>query len=360
MTFSSHDKKWMKRALTLAKKGQGNVSPNPMVGCVIVKNNRIISEGWHEKFGSPHAEIIALQKVKNVKSLSGATLYANLEPCVHFGKTPPCVPEIIKARLRRVVIGMQDQNPLVFGKGIRALKKAKIKVDIGCLESESKALNEVFIKNMKTGLPFVALKVAMSLDGKIATRTGESKWITSEKSRILVKKLRAKYDAILVGKNTVLQDNPELTAFQKESVRIILDSSFESSLSAKVFQNNRAILVTTKKAKKAKIVALQKKGIVVKIFPEKISLSPLLHWLLKEKNISSIFVEGGSEIFGAFFDEKLVDKVYFFIAPKIIGGKNAKSAIAGEGVKRLTNSLRISEWKFFQIGPDLFIEGEVS
>lgn len=359
MKSSMEDEKWMKRALFLAEKGRGRVSPNPMVGCVIVKNGRLLAEGWHKKFGGPHAEIETLRKIKNPSSLlHGATLYVNLEPCVHFGKTPPCVPEIIRAKLRRVVIGMKDPNPLVFGKGIRALGKAGVRTEIGCLEKEAKVLNRIFIKNMRTALPYVALKIAMSLDGKIATKTGESKWITSISSRRLVGKIRSLHDAILVGKNTVLQDDPRLSASNKP-VRIILDSSFEIPLNASVFRNSRAVLITTSSAPIKKIYALQKKGITVKIFPGKIRLAPLLGWLLKEKRIASILVEGGSEVFGSFIDKKFADYVYCFIAPKIIGGMKAKAAIGGVGISRLKDALSLSQMRLQRINQDIFIEAGI-
>lgn len=349
----------MKKALALARKGEGQVSKNPMVGCVITKNGRVVAEGWHKKFGRPHAEIVALKKIKNPASLRDAVMYVNLEPCVHFGKTPPCALKIVSSRLRRVIIGMKDPNPVVFGKGISVLKKAGMKVDVGCLEKECLGLNKVFLKNMKTGLPFVALKVAMSLDGKIATRTGKSKWITSEVSRNFVKKLRNDFDAIVVGKNTVLRDDPFLSGSKREPIRIVLDSSFETPLSAKVFRDHRAILVTTSKASRSKLQHLKKKNISIKIFPKKIQLTLLVHWLFRKQSIASILVEGGSEVFGSFFDEKLIDKVYFFIAPLIIGGKEAKPAVGGKGTDSLRRALRLTGWKLQGFGSDFLVTGNI-
>lgn len=360
MIFSKKDKQWMQRVLEFAEKGRGKVSPNPMVGCVIVKNNRILAEGYHQKFGGPHAEIMALGKVKSPSLLHGATLYVNLEPCVHFGKTPPCMPVVRNSGIKRIVVGMKDPNPLVSGRGIRALREAGIQVIVGCLENTCAKLNEVFIRNMKTGLPFVAVKVAMSLDGKNATKTGESKWITSQTSRKLVKKLRAGYDAILVGKNTVLQDNPVLSAQGREPIRIILDSSLETPISAKVYRNENVIVATTNKASRRKRETFLKKGVTLRIFPRKIQLRSFLHWLSVEKNIKSVFVEGGSKTFGSFFDEKLVDKVYFFIAPKIIGGEKAKSAVAGEGIRFLRQAIMVSSWEIRSVGQDFLITGQIA
>ncbi len=378
--FFRSDAFWMKRAINLARKGSGKVLGNPMVGCVIVKKGRVLAEGFHRKFGGNHAEIEALLKhgisgsglkraqhpqhpgAFNTGAFNGATMYVNLEPCAHFGKTPPCVPEIIRSGIKRVVIGMKDPNNLVFGKGIRILKKNGIYVEVGCLKKECMDLNISFITNMKKRRPYIAIKAAMSLDGKIATKTGESKWITSEKSRKYAKKLRAKYDAILVGKNTVLRDDPGLKAFNKagrEPIRIILDSMLATSPSAKVYRNRNVILVTTNRTQKSKIKKFAKKAIPLKIFPSKIRLAPLLQWLYRKKGISSIFVEGGSEVIGSFFDEKFVDKVYFFIAPKIIGGKDAKPAVSGYGVKDIAKSLYLTNIAITKIGPDLLYAGDV-
>lgn len=354
------DKKWMTRVLALARLGGQKVSPNPKVGSIIVKGERILAEAFHERFGGPHAEILALQKVKSRSLLSKATMYVNLEPCVHFGKTPPCLPIVQKSGIRRIVIGMEDPNPLVSGRGVSELRRSGLDISVGVLRDACEALNERFVKNMRTGLPWVTVKIAMSLDGKIATKTGESKWITSKESRSLVKKLRANHDAILVGKNTVLLDNPALRAFRRDPFRIILDPTLETPLSAKVYRDRNAIVIVTPQAPRQKREALQKRGIITKIFDKNGGLHPLLRWLYCEKNIGSLLVEGGSETFGLFFDEKLVDKVYFFIAPKIIGGRLAKSAVSGEGVQSLHQALRISEWKIRPSGPDFLIEGKIT
>jgi diaminohydroxyphosphoribosylaminopyrimidine deaminase/5-amino-6-(5-phosphoribosylamino)uracil reductase len=371
MKFSDQDKKFMARTLALAAKG--SVSPNPMVGAVITRNSRIVAEGWHRKFGGNHAEIEAInpptprmaglrrasKKSKKTK-LVGNTLYVNLEPCVGFRgkKTPGCVDAIIKSGIARVVVAIKDPNPLVSGRGCAALRNAGIKVGVGCLAEQATKLNEKFIKWMSTKKPFVAMKVAMSLDGKIATKTGDSKWITSRASRKYVHKLRDSYDAILVGKNTVLKDNPTLAGRLREPMRIILDSSFESPLNSKVFRDNNALVVTTNRAPKSKINLALKNGIKVKVFKNKITINPLLRYL-GSISVSSLFVEGGSQIFGSFIDEKCVDKAYFFIAPKIIGGKDSLIAISGKGVSSLKKAMTFKSKTIALVGEDILVEGNL-
>lgn len=347
----SKDVYFMERVLKLAKRGEGAVSPNPMVGAVLVRKGKIIVKAWHKIFGGPHAEKLVLSRAQG-----GDTLYVNLEPCVFFDwkKTPGCVPEIIKSGVSRVVIAMKDPNPKVFGRGIRQLRAAGIHVDAGLLQQEAEKLNEKFVKWMRTGIPFVGMKVAMSLDGKIATKTGDSKWITSEASRAWVKKLRDTYDAILVGSHTVLRDNPVLAGAKREPKRIILDSKLRISPRAKILRDNNVILVTTNRVPKSKINFFKKRGIFLKIFPKKIQLNPLLRFLGKQR-ISSVLVEGGSEVFGSFIDEKLVDCLYWFIAPKIIGGRKAIPALGGEGISSMRDALKFKNWKIQKIGADILI-----
>lgn len=360
MKIPNVDEQFMKRALMLAQRGRGCVSPNPMVGCVIVKNGKIISSAWHKRFGGKHAEILALERAKNRDDLRGAAMYVNLEPCVHFGKTPPCCPEIIKSGIKRIIIGIKDPNKLVNGKGIRMLCRNKIDVKIGCLKNDCGKLNEVFIKNVTARRPFIAVKIAMSLDGKIATKSSQSKWITSKDSRMVVKKLRDEFDAIIVGKNTVIKDNPSLSGLKKEPMRVVLDSSFEIPLKSKIFRNSRAVLITTSKAPKKKLKMLKGKGIAIKVFDEKINLASLPRWLLDRENTRNILVEGGSEIFGSFFDKRLVDRAYFFIAPKIIGGRKAKTSIGGGGIKNLKNIIQLKSVEFQKINKDFFIQGDIA
>lgn len=340
---------FMRRALALALRGQSSVSPNPMVGAVFVKNGKILAESWHQKFGEPHAEALLIQQLKKRGiSAAGGDLYVNLEPCVEFfgKKTPSCVQQIIQSGIRRVFIAMNDPNPRVSGRGIQALKKAKISVEVGCLRKDAMQFNQKFITWMRTGLPFVTMKVAMSLDGKIATKTGDSKWITSPESRRFVKQLRDEHDAILVGIHTVLRDNPELKGMRREPLRIILDSKWQTPKSARVLRDSNVLLVTTRH---------KKRSIPCKVFPKKIHLAPLLRFLGK-RGISSVLVEGGSEVFGSFVDKKLVDRFVWFIAPKIIGGRSAKTAVGGEGVSLMKKALVLSRPQVHMVGSDFFVD----
>lgn len=353
----------MKMAINLAKKGNGKTSPNPLVGTVIVKDDLIIGKGYHKFYGGPHAEINALNKAG--EKAIGATLYVNLEPCIHFGKTPPCVREIIKSGIKKVVIGMRDPNPFVFGKGIEELRKAKIEVKEGVLEDEAKKLNEVFIKYITLKIPFVALKVGMSLDGKISTNKGHSKWITNELSRNYVKHLRQIYDAILVGINTTIVDNPNLTIEKpfKKKFRIILDSKARIPFTANLLKqkdNYTTIIATTKRASINKLKKLEKYAEIL-ILKEKNGLVDLRH-LMKElvkMEISSILVEGGGEVNASFLKEMLVDKVFFFISPKIIGGNFAKNSVGGKGISSLNNAINLRDIKLRKFKEDILFEGYV-
>ena len=356
----SKDELFMKRALDLAAFGGFNVSPNPLVGAVIVKNGKIIAEGYHEKFGENHAEINAISTAKRKNlDLKGATFYVNLEPCVHFDgkKTGSCTDAISESGISRVIVAMRDPNPKVSGKGIYLLKRRGIKVEVGCLKALALKLNRKFIKWVGTGIPFVAMKVAMSLDGKIATKTGDSKWITSEKSREFVHELRDGFDAILVGINTVIKDNPALVGKKHEPLRIVLDSSLRIPNNSNVLRDNNVILITTDVASSDKIKALRKRGVRVEVFPKKHSLASLLRFFGKNR-ISSLFVEGGAEIFGSFIDEKLVDKYYWFISPKIIGGGSAKSAVGGNGINKIKDAVLLKNRLIKDIDGDLLIEAD--
>ena len=308
------DEFYMDMALKLAQKAQGRTSPNPMVGAVIVKNNRIIGKGFHKKAGLAHAEINALRQAgKNAK---GAVLYVTLEPCCFFGKTPPCTDAIIKAGIKKVIIAAKDPNPLNNGKGIAVLKNNKINVVSGVLEKESRRLNEVFEKYITTRMPFVILKMAQTLDGKIATKTGNSKWIFGEKSRRLVHKLRKQVDAVMVGANTARIDKPR---FKDSKMKIIVRSA----------RKNR-----------------------------KIDLNRLLKNLGK-KQVTSILCEGGGGLAWSLLSEKLVDKILFFIAPKIIGGKYAITSVEGKGIDTLDNAIRLKNMTVKTIGDDILIEGYI-
>lgn len=357
MKQSDKDIYFLEKTLHLAKKAEGFTSPNPLVGAVIARNDRIIAQGYHKKAGSPHAEVIAIRKVK--EDLRGATLYVNLEPCCHFGKTPPCVDEIIRKGIKRVVIATFDPNPMVYKKSVRKLRAAGIKVDIGFLEEAAKNLNEVFFKNMQKRTPFVAVKLAESLDGKIATSKGESKWITQKISRLFAKRLRDKYDSVLVGINTAIKDNPRLNGIKRVPYKVVIDSRLRLPKYSYLLKQNpdKLIIFTSKKSrpKRGKIPQAVK-VFFLKEAAGKLSLKSILK-VLYSLGVRSIFVEGGAETAGRFFDEKLVDKIYLFIAPKIIGGKNSFGSVAGRGFPSLQSCPKIEKVSIRRLGEDLLISG---
>lgn len=308
-----NDEDFIRKTLKLAKKGIGWTNPNPMVGALIVKDEHIIARGYHRKKGFPHAEIEAIQHAR--ESLQGTTLYVNFEPCAHFGKTPPCVDEIIRSRIKRVVCCSLDPNPKVKGQGIAKLKKAGVDVIVGVLEREARLLNEAFFTFHEKKRPFIAIKFAASLDGKIATRTGDSKWITNEKARTFAKMLRNEYQAVLVGINTVLKDDPHLG----NSLRVILDSKLKIPLKAQVLRDTNVIVATSQNANEKKEKLLKNMSITIfKFNGDQVPLKSLLKKLY-EKEIISIFVEGGATVLKSFIDEKLFDKVYAFYAPILLG-----------------------------------------
>ena len=318
-----NDEIFMREALRIAENARGRTSPNPLVGAVVVKDGKIIAEGWHRQAGTPHAEVHALNMAGELAS--GATLYVTLEPCSHFGRTPPCAEKIIESEIKKVVAAMEDPNPKVAGRGFGMLKSAKIEVEVGILEAEARKLNEVFIKWIKTGFPFVTMKFASSLDGKIATFSGESQWISCFESRKFVHRLRDINDAILVGIGTVLADNPSLTTRLvegKNPVRIIVDSKARTPLDSKIVTDKsaRTIIAVTENAPREKIFSLKNLGAEI-IFAgkERIDLKILLK-KLGEMEITSILVEGGGKIHFSMLESGLVDKIFAFIAPKIIGG----------------------------------------
>lgn len=356
------DEKYMRRAIKLAKQGEGKVSPNPLVGCVIVKDDKIIGEGYHEKYGDLHAERNA---IKNCKcSLKGATLYVNLEPCCHKGKTPPCVDAIIENKIAKVVVGTTDPNPLVAGKGIAKLKDAGIEVVVGVLEDKCKKLNEVFFHYILTKKPYVVLKYAMTLDGKIATYTGDSKWITNEKSRKHVHKLRNRYSAIMVGVNTVIADDPMLNCRINggaNPVRVICDSNLRIPLESKIVQSAKDIrtIVVATRSEASKVELLLKSNVEVLITTGKtVNLEEVIKYL-GESSIDSVLVEGGGTLQSSFIRENLVDKVYAYIAPKVVGGERPYSPMAGKGIEKMRDALRLNDYKMKQIDGDILIVGNV-
>jgi diaminohydroxyphosphoribosylaminopyrimidine deaminase/5-amino-6-(5-phosphoribosylamino)uracil reductase len=353
-----NDELFLKESLKLAKRGLSWTFPNPMVGAVIVKSGRIIAKGYHKKVGMPHAEIEAINGTKG--NVRGSTLYINLEPCCHFGKTPPCVQAIIKAGISRVVCSTLDPNPKVNGKGVEILKKAGIDVSVGLLEKEARLLNEAFFTFYQKKRPFIAIKFAVSLDGKIATKTSQSKWITNEKARQYAQKLRAEYQAVLVGIKTVLKDNPHLGLKQKnkkEPLRLILDPKLKIPLDSQVLRDKNVLIITTSFAKQEKLRAIKKRKIpFISYREEKIPLPRLLDHLRRQK-IISILVEGGGETIGHFIDEKLFDKIYAFYSPIIIGGKEAPSAVSGKGIENLNSAIHLSKLSFKHFGDNFLLIG---
>jgi len=355
---------FMHEALVLARKGLGKTSPNPMVGAVIVKRGRIVGGGWHKRAGGPHAEIVALEQA-GVRA-RGADLYVTLEPCGHFGRTAPCTEAVIKAGIRRVFAAWQDPNPKVNGQGFAALRKAGIEVNAGLMETEARALNEVYEKYITTGRPFVTLKLACSLDGKIATGKGESRWITGEAARKFVHRLRAQNDAVLVGAATVVADDPEFTvrlARGRQPRRVILDSRGQIPSTARVLLSCSPppLLVTTSLARKADVERLARAGAEVVVLPRRearVSLEDLME-ALGEREITSLLVEGGGKLAAGLLEAGLVDKVWFIIAPMIIGGESAPSAVRGRGIEKLSEAWKLKRPILRKLGEDIAIGGRI-
>lgn len=358
------DEFYMKRALRLALKGEAWVSPNPMVGAVIVKKDRIIGEGYHQKFGGNHAEINAINHA--TEPIRGATIYINLEPCMHYGKTPPCIESITAAKPARVVIGTPDPNPMVAGKGIEALKRNGIKTKVGVLEESCKELNERFFKFMQTGIPFVTLKFAQSIDGRIATASGHSRWISSEQSLALAHALRSHHDAVLIGSGTVLKDDPELTVRLikgRNPLRIVVDSHLHISPDARILKdqdNAKTIVATTIHASRDKRAQLTELGIeVMTVDTDKDRRVDLMRLLfeLGKRNISSVLVEGGAAIITSMLVEQLSDRVVIIIAPKIVG--KGIEAVGNLGTKSIDESPLLHYKKIRRLGNDLIIDGRI-
>lgn len=357
----------MKRALELAKKGRGRVNPNPMVGAVIVKDNQIVGEGFHEVFGGNHAEVNALNMAgENAK---GAEIYVTLEPCSHFGKTPPCALALIKAGIKRVIISMKDPNPIVSGRGIKILRDNGIEVVVGVLEAEAVKLNEIFVKYMETKTPYVLMKTAATLDGKISTVSGESRWISSKASREYVHYLRNNMMAIMVGIGTIITDNPMLTTRLegkrcKSPTAIIIDSKLRIPLNCRILETlkeRKVIIAVTEEADKNKIKQLEDIGVSIIKTPlkeEKVDLKYLMT-KLGELGIDSILLEGGSTLNFSFLKEKLVDKVMCFIAPIMLGGEKAKTPVGGIGIEKLSEAVKISNMELRTIEQDILIEGYI-
>lgn len=360
----------MKRALDLARRGRGRTSPNPLVGAVIVKAGQIIGEGYHQKAGTPHAEIHALNAAGD--NARGATLYTNLEPCCHWGRTPPCTKALLQADIAQVYVAEVDPNPSVAGKGIRQLQDVGVRVHVGVCAEEAAELNEIHRKYIQTGKPFVILKTAVSLDGKIATTSGESQWITSEVSRQRAHEIRDTVDAILVGSGTVIRDNPALTTRLQnrkgqDAIRIVLDSHGRTSTNARIFNPESSagvIVAVTPDASTKNIRRLEKAGAEVISVSEahsKVCFKRLME-ILGEREITSVLIEGGGEINASAVTAGVVDKVMCFIAPKLIGGRNAPGPIGGDGIAKLSEASHLQRVHITLIpdSDDFLIEGYLS
>lgn len=359
-----NDMEYMKLALDLAKNGIGFVNPNPMVGAVIVKDGRIIGKGWHEKCGELHAERNAFADC--TESCEGAAIYVTLEPCCHYGRTPPCTEAIIEHKIARVVIGSADPNPLVAGKGAAMLREHGIEVVEGVLKEECDALNEIFMHYITTELPFVTMKYAMTMDGKIACYTGESKWITGEESRLRVQQDRLKHSAIMVGVGTVLADNPMLTCRLeggRNPVRIICDTNLRTPLSSNIVRTAREVptIIATCCEESDKISEYEARGcriIRTGINNGHVNLNELMEVLGGEK-IDSILLEGGGTLNWSALKSGIVSKIQAYIAPKIFGGAQAKSPVSGLGAPSPNDAFMLTDTKIRQIGEDFLIESKV-
>lgn len=363
MKASERNISFMRRAISLASKAKGMTSPNPMVGAVLVKDGKIIAEDYHRRPGQPHAEALVIDS--SGEKAKGATLYVSLEPCCHRDKrTPPCTEAIIRSGIKRVFVAMEDPNPKVSGKGIKELIDAGIDVFTGILEEEARRLNEAYIKHITTGKPFVTLKVAMTLDGKIATPDGQSKWITGEKARRMVHRIRNSVDAIMTAIGTVKADDPLLTVRAvrprriDRPLRIVIDPRLEISLKAKLLITPpETVIVTTEDRERGKKEALSKKGIRIIEYPgQKIDLKWLMERVGKE-GITSVLIEGGSSLNAHALEDGIVDKVLFFISPKIIGGRESYPAVGGDVYRSLENAYKLRDVKIRTLGEDILIEG---
>ncbi len=352
-----NDDAFMRRALALAAKGGLRTAPNPNVGAVVVRGGRIVGEGWHRIFGGPHAEVVAL-RAAGAKA-RGATLYVTLEPCSpHPKKTPPCTDLIARSGLKRVVVALRDPNPAVRGRGLALIRKAGIKAEVGLMEAEARELIAPFWKVQTLGLPWVAVKWATTLDGKIATRTGDSRWISNEHSRRWLHGWRDSFQAILVGSGTVLRDDPSLRGTKTRPTRIILDSEARTPVGAQVIRSAReqtTILAVTPKAPAARVRRLERAG--AKILELDIRDLRLVFRTLASEGLQKILVEGGGEVHASVLDAGLADEACIFVAPKIIGGRNAKSPVEGEGLEFMSEALRLDRVRVERFGDDVMIRG---
>jgi len=367
MNADDLDEKFMRRALRLAARGKGTTSPNPRVGAVVVKNGVVMGSGWHKRPGEPHAEVMALNEAG--EAAAGSTLYVTLEPCSTHGRTPPCTDRIIAAGVKRVVVGATDPWPAHRGRGLRILRRKGIEVTRGVLQAEAKKLNEGFNKYVATGLPFVTVKAAVSLDGKIATTMGQSKWISNELSRRHVHRMRKESDAIMVGIETVKRDDPSLTVRAKlrevnDPWKVVVDSRASISLSCKLLSGDaarRTIIAATRRAARGKVEAIASTGAEIIFCREKegkVSLRDLMK-KLAGRGILYVLIEGGGKLITSALEAGIADKVAFFYAPKIIGGSEAPSVVMGKGVKNLKDAIGVRDVSMRRFGSDILIEGYI-
>lgn len=356
---------YLQMSYGLAEKAIGWASPNPNVGAVITNRGIIVGHGYHKKPGEQHAEIIALEKAGS--RAKNGTAYITLEPCTHWGRTPPCVDKVLQAKLRRVVVSAYDPNPLVFRQGVKKMRQSGIEVSVGLLQEKNQRLNETYIKYITTQTPFVTLKTAVSLDGKTATKSHDSQWISSAATRDYVHLLRGEYDAIMVGINTLLRDDPQLTVRhpnwkRKQQIRVILDSQLRFPMTAKILttlSQGKILVFTHQPASSQKAKILQEKGIEIIPVAQasgKISLPEVLTWLGKHE-ISSVLVEGGGQVQTSFLEEKLADKVFLTLSPKMIGGKEAPTFFEGSGIDIIQEAFPLKKSRSFRIDDDIIVEG---
>lgn len=359
------DSSYLEMAYGLAEKARGWARPNPYVGAILVHEEKIVGYGYHERPGNPHAEVIALERAGSLAR--GSTFYLTLEPCVHWGRTPPCVDAVLRAAPKRVVVSSPDPNPIVFKKGIQALRAAGIEVSVGLLDERNKILNETYIKYITQGIPFVTLKAAVSFDGRIATRTSDSRWISSPQTREYAHLVRGEYDAIMVGINTILKDDPRLTIRHphwrgKKITRVILDSELRFPLEARILTTlgqGEIAIFTSKRASPKKTETLRKKGVEIVQIPgsgQKVEIKEVLPRLGK-KGLSSLLVEGGSRLLTSMLEEKLADKLFLAISPRLIGGERAPSFFEGKGISLIKESWEFRKISSFKIGRDIIVEG---
>jgi diaminohydroxyphosphoribosylaminopyrimidine deaminase/5-amino-6-(5-phosphoribosylamino)uracil reductase len=363
----SKEYQYMQRAYNLAKKGIGRVNPNPLVGAVIVRDDKIIGEGFHEFFGGPHAEVNAFRSAR--ENVEGATMYVTLEPCSHYGKTPPCAEAIVKNKIAKVVIGMLDPNPLVAGKGVKILEENGIEVEYGFLCEELSEMNRVFLKYIQNREPYVVLKTAMTLDGKIASYTGDSRWVSNQLSRYRVHELRNELSAIMVGVNTVIADDPMLTTRLegkkgRNPIRIVVDSKARIPLQSKILNSTdeaKTIVALTDQADAEKIKQIESLGNMVLILKSRNGRVDLVDLMgkLGGEGIDGILLEGGASLNFSALESGIVDEVISFIAPKIIGGANAKSPVGGQGIELMKDAIELEDIELCQLGNDLMMRGKI-